>query len=291
MRRDTGGTLRQWRRKATCVLGVLQLVPALLAGQNPAVDRLFPPRPTDYLTDAAGIVDAGSAREIIGLASRLRSATGAELAVVTLPTIEDRAPGEVALAILRGWGVGAAAGIGDSTRNAGAVLLLVPRTPDHKGEIYLTVGTGLEGIITDAIAGRITDLMLPDLREARWGPALLLGTQAIGGTVAKGFGVSDSALEAADPFRSQSGGPEINPLVIFVILIIVMIVLSNISKGSGGGGRGRRRSGGPRIVWGGGSGWGGGGGFGGGFGGGGGGGFGGFGGGGGGMGGGAGRSF
>ena len=177
-------------------------MPALLAGQNPAVERLFPPQPTDYLTDAAGIVDAGSARDIIGIASRLRSATGAELAVVTLPTIEDRAPGEVALAILRSWGVGAAAGIGDSTRNAGAVLLLVPRTPDHKGEIYLTVGTGLEGIITDAIAGRITDLMLPDLREARWGPALLLGSQAIGGTVAKGFGVSDSALEAADPFRS-----------------------------------------------------------------------------------------
>lgn len=269
-------------------------MPVILAGQNPALQRLFPSRPTDYLTDAAGIVDPASARDIIGLASRLRSATGAELAVVTLGTIEDRAPGEVALAILRSWGVGAAAGIGDSTRNAGAVLLLVPRTADHKGEIYLTVGTGLEGIITDAMAGRITDLMLPDLREAQWGPALLLGTQAIGSTVAKGFGVSDSALEAADPFRAQSGGPEINPLVVFVILIVAFIILSNISKGGGGGGRrGRRRYGGPTIVWGGGgsSGWGGGFGGGGFGGGGGGGGFGGFGGGGGGMGGGAGRSF
>ena len=46
---------------------------------------------------------------------------------MTLPTIGDHDEGEVALAIGRKWGVGARAEIGDARRNAGLVLLLVPR--------------------------------------------------------------------------------------------------------------------------------------------------------------------
>jgi uncharacterized protein len=261
-------------------------VPVLLAAQNPAVQRLFPAQPTNYLTDVAGVVDAGSASEINDLAARLRTATGAELAVVTLPTIEDRAPGDVALAIGRTWGIGAKGEAGDSAKNAGVVVLLVPRTADHKGEIYVATGRGIEGIITDAAAGRITDLMLPDLRNAQWGAALVLGTRAVVSIVAKGYGVSDSTLAAADPFVGQGGGDQqISPVALFIVLIVIFIILSSMSKG--GRGRGGR---GPMIFpggggWGGG-GWGGGGGFSGG-----GGGFGGFGGGGGFSGGGAGRSF
>jgi uncharacterized protein len=233
---------------------LLQLVWLPLGAQSEAIRRLFPARPTDYLTDAAGIVDPGSAGQINDLAARLRQATGAELAVVTLPTIGDYAPGDVALTIGRTWGVGAKGSIGDSTRNAGVVLLLVPRTSEHKGEIYLSTGRGIEGIITDAAAGRITDLMLPDLQQGRWGPALVLGTRAIASMVAKGFGVSDSALAAADPFPGRSEGPGggLSAFQIFIIIMIVLFILSSISRG--GGGRGRRRRGGgfPPIFWGGG---------------------------------------
>jgi uncharacterized protein len=269
---------------------VLQLVPALLTAQSESVRKLFPVRPENYLTDVAHVVDPGSATAINDLAARLRTATGAELAVVSLPTIEDHAPGDVALAIGRAWGVGAKAEIGDSARNAGIVLLLVPRTPDHRGEIYLATGRGIEGIITDAVAGRITDLILPELREAQWGPALLLGTRAVAATVAKGYGVSDSALLAADPFTGGAADDGFNPFAALLIIVIILLVLSAISRRTHGG---RRR--GPRIFWGGGwggGGWSSGGGWGsGGWGGGGGGGFGGFGGGGGFSGGGAGRSF
>ena len=275
--------------KATALLGLLQLLPALLAAQSPAITRLFPARPDGYLTDRASLVDPTTASRINDLAARLRQATGAELAVVTLPTIEDQAPGDVALTIGRVWGVGGKGEIGDSARNAGMVLLLVPRTSEHKGELFLSTGRGIEGILTDAISGRILDLMIPSLREQQYAEGLLVGTQAIAATVAKGYGVTDSTLAATDPFRGRSAGGdgEVSPLVVFVIIIIVMIVISNIGPRGGGGGRRRRR--GPGIVWGGGSGWGGG--FGGGGFGGGGGGFGGFGGGGGFSGGGAGRSF
>lgn len=285
--RDTDTRPGRGWRKVTRALGLLQLIPALLAAQRPAVQQLFPPEATNYLTDVAGVVDASSATAINDLAARLRKATGVEVAIVTLPTIGEYQPSDVALAIGRDWKVGGGGEIGDSAKNAGIVLLLVPLA-DHKpgtGHIRFETGRGIEGVITDALAGRITDLMVPDLRQESYGPALLLGVQAIAATVAKGYGISDSVIAASDPFTSQGGGDEqINPIALFIIVVVVLIILSSMSKG-GRGGRG------PIIFTGGGGGWGGGGwGGGGGFSGGG-GGFGGFGGGGGFSGGGAGRSF
>jgi uncharacterized protein len=250
-----------------------------------AIDRLIPERPTGYLTDAAGVVDPGAAAEIERLAERLRAATGAELAVVTLPTLGDRSESEVALRILRRWGVGARADIGDSTRNAGVVLLLVPRQGGQPGSgaIRVEVGYGLEGIVTDATAGQVRDLMLPAARQERYAEALLTGTRALAAIVAEGMGVTDSAFVAARPPPRTPDVTGALPTLFPLILFIAFLLLTRGARGR----RGRRR-----VYWGGpwiGGGWGGGGGFGGGSWGG--GGFGGFGGGGGGGGGGAGGRF
>jgi uncharacterized protein len=259
------------------------LVTTLQAQQ--AVERLFPERPTGHLTDVAGIIDPATTAEIERVAERLKAATGTELAVVTLPTLGDRSEAEVALAIGRRWGVGRRADIGDSTRNAGAVLLLVPRQEGRPGSgaIRVEAGQGLEGIVTDAAAGGIRDQMLPAARQGSYSEALLTGTRALAALIADGFGVSDSALTAARPPpapRNVSGGlPSWLPLLLFIAFVL-------LARGARGR-RGRRR-----VYWGGpwiGGGWGGGGGFGGGSWGG--GGFGGFGGGGGFSGGGAGGRF
>lgn len=269
-------------RKVIGLLALAQLAAAPLRGQNPALDTLFPARPTGYLTDAAHVVDATSAAAIEDLGQRVKGATGAEIAVVVLPTIGDRAPVDVATEIGRVWGVGAATAIGNATRNAGVVLLLVPLKDHHPGTgaVFIATGRGVEGFITDSRAGAIRDAMVPQLSAEEYGPALLTGTRALAAAIGKGMGVSDSAIAnwaGSDAADGSSGGHIPWPLIFLAIFIIVSIV--------GGGRRGRGI--GPGIYWG--------GGFGGGFGsggfGGGGGGFGGFGGGGGFSGGGAGGSF
>ncbi|MGH7526438.1 MAG: TPM domain-containing protein [Gemmatimonadales bacterium] len=274
------------RAKAIALVAALQLTAAALLAQSPQVERLFPAQPTGFVTDVARVVDQASAAKMESLIERLRSATGAEIAVVTLPTIGDREASEVALAIGRKWGVGARADIGDSTRNAGIVVLLVPRQGGQAGtgHIRVEVGQGLEGIVTDATAGRIRDLMTEQLAAEQYGPALLTGVQALVSLVARGYGVSDTALTSYRPVdRPRAGGGRFPGLLQLLFLVVFFLVISRAF-----GGRRRRRSvywGGPWIGggWGGG-GWGGGGGFGGG-------GFGGFGGGGGFSGGGAGGRF
>jgi uncharacterized protein len=254
-----------------------------LAAQQDALTRLFPARPTGYVTDAAGIVDPATRAELESLLTRLRAVTGAEVAVVSLPTIDDHDEADVALAIGRAWRVGANAAIGDARRNAGLVLLVVPRQ-NHvpgTGHVRIEVGQGLEGIVTDATAGRIRrDVMGPLLADERYGPAIAEGVRALTSVIARGFGVDDSTLTA---YRLPAGGgdgglPSWLPLALFLVFFVVTGIIQRAMRGRGG------------VYWGGGpwigGGWGGGGGFGGG-----GGGFGGFGGGGGFSGGGSGGRF
>jgi uncharacterized protein len=275
------------RAKAIALLTGLQLAATALAAQDAGVRSLFPAQPTGYVTDLAGIVDEATEARITSLAERLRAATGAELAVVTLPTIGDREEADVAREIGRAWGVGAAQEVGDPRRNAGIVLLVVPRQNGRPGtgRVRVEVGQGLEGIVTDATAGRIRDLMGERLAREEYSGAMEDGVEALAGIIARGMGVSDTALTNARP-AAQPRGSRGTPLgALPILLFFLFLALS----GAVGGRRRRRRNvfwGGPWIGggFGGGGGWGGGGGFGGG-------GFGGFGGGGGFSGGGAGGRF
>jgi uncharacterized protein len=119
-------------------------------------EQYVPAQPLGLVSDFANVIDAGSKAEMDDLLTRLRGASGVEVAVVTLPTVGDYEASEVALAIGRKWGVGLKADVGDVRRNAGAVVLLVPRREGepNSGQIRVEVGTGLEGVVTDLQAGR-----------------------------------------------------------------------------------------------------------------------------------------
>lgn len=276
--------------KAIRLLMGLQLVLTSLLAAQGGVARYVPARPTGYVTDLAGAIDADLARAMADKIERLRDATGAEIAVVTLPTIGDYEAAEVAVAIGRAWGVGAKAAVGDERRNAGLVILLVPRREDdpNSGQVFIATGNGLEGIVTDATAGRVRDLMRPAFREGAYGEGLQEGVDVLSAMIARAMGVTDSALTAGG--RAIARGDEPGgyaPLVIFFIVFFLVVMAARQQQRQLGY-RGRRHRPGPDIFLGG-PGWGGGfGGFGGGMGGG---GFGGFGGGGGFSGGGAGGRF
>jgi uncharacterized protein len=279
------------RAKAIALRAALQLILAgtgllpasSLPAQGVGADTLFPPQPVGYVNDLASVIDAESAAQMSDLIERLRNVTGAEIAVVTLPSIGTQDAAQVALAIGRRWKVGSKGEIGDPRRNAGLVLLLVPRREGdpNSGQIRIEVGQGLEGIVTDAEAGQVRDQMRPDLASGLYGKGLLLGVRSLASRIAKGYGVTDSALTAYQPPATPGGETTTQSLLPLLLFILFILMVSGAF-----GGRRRRRSG---IYWGGpwiGGGWGGGGGFGGG-----GGGFGGFGGGGGFSGGGAGGRF
>lgn len=235
------------------------------------------PAPVGYVNDFANVIPPDGRQRIEALALRVREATRGDIVVVTLPSLQGRPVEEVALRLGREWKVGAAAAIGDEARNAGVVILVVPKetADDGRGRCRIEVGQGAEGFITDATAGALCRGQVPQFQAREYGVAVEQLAQEVAGLYAQAFNVTLEGASAPAP-RGRSGSDDGFPWVL--ALVLLLFVLSSLG--------GRRRRGcvgclpipipGPTIH----RGWhGGGGGFGG-FGGGG-GGFGGFGGGGG----------
>ena len=196
-----------------------------LSGQQAGIAKLFPAQPTGYVTDVANLLDGSTRQALEARLEHLQAVTGADVAVVTLPTIGDYAPVDVATQIGRAWGVGAKAAIGDKRRNAGVVVLLVPHTGDHKGEIFIAPGLGLEGAITDARAGEIRDAMIPALQQKNYGGGLDVGTSLIADAIARELGVQDTSLLRARP-PPRSTGRSVNgfKVVLYAIIFIIWII-------------------------------------------------------------------
>ena len=210
------------------------LTTALLA-QDPQI-----PAPRGYVNDFAGVTGAERAARIERIITDVHAKSGGEIAVVTLPDIGDRDVGAVALQIGRQWKVGAAAEVGDRQRNAGLVILVVPKetSSDGRGHISIQTGNGVEGFITDSRAGDIRREALPFLQRADYGSALELMTLRVAESYAREFGFAlDTSLAAprAPPPRQTQGIP---PGLFVVGFFLFLLLLA-----------GGRRRGGNGLLW------------------------------------------
>ena len=276
----------------TSLLGRALLALALLQG-GPQI-----PAPRGLVNDFANVLPAASVARMEQIAQDVRDKSKGEIAIVTLADLAGRDPQEIALRIGREWKVGNLANIGDKSRNAGVVILLVPKetSSDGHGHCRVETGQGAEGFLTDATSAEICREATPAFAQRDYGAGLELVTLRVAQRYAQEFGFAlDTTLQApampmAPPVRTRTrSGGGISPLMIIVIVFILLSMLG----GRRGGRRGGCGGGGclPIFLPMGGGGFRGGGFGGGGFGGGGGGGFGGFGGGGGFSGGGGGSSW
>src|SRR5437764_2064883 len=184
------------------------------------------PPPRGYVNDFAGVLDAASVAHMEAVIAEVRDKTRGELAVVTLPDIDDRPAADVALEIGRRWGVGAKGEAGDPAKNLGVVVLLVP-LKNHRpgtGQIFIATGRGAEGFLTDARTGRIRDAMTPYLAREEYGAGLARGVDLIAQAFAREFGVTLTGVPEASPDDGAQQLPI--PLGWIVVVVILLIVLS-----------------------------------------------------------------
>lgn len=226
---------------------------ALLAVLLAAAQQIeIPPPPRGYGTsaaevvvDAAGALDPATVDRINRIAFELRARTGGEIAVVTMRDIGGRDVGDVALRIGREWGVGASAAAGDPTKNAGVVILLVPKetASDNQGRISIQTGRGVEGFITDGDAGDIRRAATPYFIQRDYSGGLLLMVTEIADRFAREFNVSlDTSLVPRPQFREPAPGPvNFAPSLgtFLFLLFVIFLILNGLSRsGRRGGGSG-----------------------------------------------------
>lgn len=214
--------------------------------QIPPPPRGFGTTQADVVVDQAGVLSPATEDRLNRIAFDVHRKTGGELAFVTMPDLGGRPVEEVALQIGREWGVGANAPIGAPARNAGVVVLVIPRetNSEGRGRIRIEVGQGAEGFINDARAGDIQREAIPYFQRVDYDGAFLLIATRLAERFAQEFGVSlDSAVVpvVAPPRQPRaSPGSSLGSLLFFLLIMFLVF---------GGMGRGARRGGGSGCLW------------------------------------------
>jgi uncharacterized protein len=248
--RNVGGRARH------LALGALLFAVAGLLGLA-AADNI-PPRPPDPVVDLADVIDAGREGQLNRLLRELERRTGAQVAVLTVKSLDGRSIEDLALEIAHDrWQLGQA-GVDN-----GALLLVATGDRRYRFEI----GYGLEGVLPDSLVGSLgREYLVPWFRRGDYGRGIAAAVSAMALTIAKEAGVSlqppaDIAPRPpASGTRTTRGPPSLLARIvsIFIFIVLAIFIIRNprlalllLLFSAMGGGRNR--------SWGGGGGFGGGG--------------------------------
>ncbi len=185
-------------------------------------------KPQGYVSDFAHVIDPASKAQLETYCATVEQSTGAQIALVTIPTLEGEPIEDVANALFRGWGVG------QKGKNEGILLLLA--TGDRRNR--LEIGYGLEPILPDGFSGSVLREMRPALRQEHYGEAMMAAGETIGATIAKSKNVTLTA-QLPRRMRPTSGDSIPWPTIIFgVVFVLFFLLRLGGPRGSGGGGGG-----------------------------------------------------
>jgi uncharacterized protein len=231
-------------------------------------------QPTGYVTDLAHVITPDAKTRLENLCTELEQKTGAQMAIVTVLSLEGETVEQYGNELYKQFGVG-------SKKESRGVLLLVAPT---ERKYWTEVGYGLEPVINDARAGDAGRLMRSYFLQGNYSAGIEAAAWTLAKFVADDRGVTLTATPPARPVRTSSDRPPDPFLLLGVFFFVILPIFATIWRFISGNSSGRGGRGGGSGWWigpmiGGMLGGGGGGGFGGSSGGGGGGGFGGFGGG------------
>src|SRR3954453_21762401 len=178
-------------------------------------------KPEGFVSDFAKVLDPAGKSRLEAYSATVQRATGVQLALVTIPSLEGEPIEDVANTLARAWGVG------QKGTNEGILLLLAIQ--DRKSR--LEIGYGLEPILPDGLAGSVLREMRPALRQQAYGEALKAAAATLGTAIANAKHV---ALNQTLPRRIQPTTTDSIPWPIIIGGLFLLIWLMR----AGGGGRG-----------------------------------------------------
>ena len=180
------------------------------------------PSPTSrfFVNDYADVIDSETEDYIFEKGKEYNANGGAQVVVLTMPSLDGENLEEFSIETAREWG------IGSKESDNGVLILLVMDSRD----VRIEVGDGLEGVLNDGKCGRFIRAAAP----------LLSGGDYSGG-IKSLYNSVIGELEEPTP-DTEDEAPEgyydfIAAIIIFLLIIMLWILKS---RGGGGGHRGRR---------------------------------------------------
>lgn len=147
---------------AQAVLLLLILLPGAVFASHPT--------PEGFVTDTAGMISGGVKASLINELTDLKTQTGHEVAVVTVPSLQGDYIEHYAVTLFQEWGIG-------RKGEDDGVLFLISR--DDR-QMRIEVGYGLEGDLTDAQSALIINsIVAPRFKEGNFEQGIRDGVDAI----------------------------------------------------------------------------------------------------------------
>lgn len=175
------------------MLRALMLLGLLLgSGLTHAASVDVPPL-QQRVTDLTATLDAAQQQQLEQRLAVLEQDTGAQLAILMLPTTGDDSIEAYAERAFSTWKLG--------RKNSDDGVLLVLAKDDRS--LRIEVGYGLEGTITDVLAGRIIrERMVPELARGDYFSAVQAGSEALAGLI-EGNPLPVAAATPAAPTEAE----------------------------------------------------------------------------------------
>lgn len=211
-------------------------------------DTVFPPKPTSdiYVQDFAQILTPETKAKLLTIGYELDQKTTAQLAVVTINSLDDMAIEDYALGLFRQWG------IGNKEKNNGVLLLIAPTERQSRIE----VGYGLEGALPDGKTGRIQDdYLIPNFQRGDFDGGINDSYLVLANVIADEYQIALSG-DVSIPVAPTSENSQVTLppwLIILIVLGVIVLIyfdfrflggmitwalLSSLRRGGGGGGGG-----------------------------------------------------
>ena len=196
------------------ILAVLAFV-LLVASSAPAIEV---PYLSGRINDQADLLSDGFETGLDGKLRLLEEETGAQVAVLTILSLEGDPIEDFSIRVVETWKLGRA-GVDDG------VLILIVRD-DRR--MRIEIGYGLEGALTDAQAGRIIDvLMVPRFRSGDFEGGVDAAVEAVSSAIR-----GEALVLPEEPARGRGMNP--GSLIFFLIFGLPFIGAALSSRGAAG---------------------------------------------------------
>ncbi|MDS1029305.1 TPM domain-containing protein [Bacillota bacterium LX-D] len=163
-------------KKCIKLLSIIFVFSLFLGSQAFAAINIPKPSQNIYVNDFANLITPEDEEIITETASTLDNNTSAQVAVVTINSLNGIPISDYTNELFRNWG------IGNKKENTGVLILINKENllKNIPGKVRIEVGYGLEGILPDGKVGRILDeKMIPLFNEKEYSQGILAGFQAV----------------------------------------------------------------------------------------------------------------
>jgi uncharacterized protein len=190
----------------------LFLLAFVAAFQLMAADLPTRPDPPTLVTDLADIMSPDEEQSLERKLVDFFAATSNQVAVVSVPDLQGNAIADYAVQLAHAWG------IGSEKFDNGLLILVKPKTADSRGEVYIAVGYGLEGVIPDATSKQIVENeMIPYFQNNDMFGGINQAT-----TVVMELAQGEYNYQQ---YAKNSGSGGFNPFLIIILLFFVLPVI------------------------------------------------------------------